>query len=127
MEKTFLTTFLSFPIIIGIIFIAGSETAPGNAYMFEVDTGEIVFDSSLPNPRNRVACGVVESPLGGYDVVIAGGTGPSYVQTLIGNFLARKFKWISLPAAKPSGPRTVRVVLVRGGGTSLGINIIFFI
>ena len=35
---------------------------------------DIVASScSLPNPRTYVACGVVESPLGGYDIVVVGG------------------------------------------------------
>ena len=59
----------------GIVFVSGALRGDfrDSAYMIDVDSGSVTMLPSLPHAKYYHACGVAPSPLGGVDIVAAGG------------------------------------------------------
>ena len=70
----------------GRVLVAGGRGDPDRAYVMDVDTGEFTDLPSMPSSKtNGIACGVVPSPNGGTDYVVAGGgDGVEIYNTVLG-------------------------------------------
>ncbi len=107
----------------GVVFIGGAYSSNvREAYLIDVDSGDVTTLPEMPNDRGYHCCGTAVSPSGGIDIVVAGGI---YEWLTADIFNTELGVWRPGPNL-PNPIEYVRMVLLTCGVVSTALPAFFF-